>query len=396
MKITRFTGINNVQPAESLLPDKYGATALREAMNVDIDLAGELVRREGLTKVADACADVFEGAGFQLAQAGGDLVRIVSGTPTTVASGIGADRLWCANLPDGRTAWNNGSASGIVGPSTVTGWGVPTPVSAGTIAAQDGAQLFAGKYLGAITYVRADGVESAPAYTDAITLTDGQTIAFTNLPVLAGHTINVYMTHHNGDTLRLAGQTPNDTADSFAFLGTIAQLVRECKTEQTDPAPAGRILAVWRGHALVADGPILWGSRHIDFEHFDLDKDFKPFSADITAVIPVQEGVFVGTEQQLVFLRGQNFRELAFERASNTPVVLGSGVNVPGRWLQRGDADAGQGECGLCIAAGSIVACYQDGFTAALTERSYSTDATEVSAAFRVRRGIPQYVAVPR
>lgn len=397
MKITRFTGINNQLPEERLTHDpKTGTIALVEATNVDIGLAGEVRRRDGFSEAVDASQHsyLWEAEGFTLAVRDGDLVRLVDGNYTTLAADV-AGPVRYATWPDGRVAASDGTSAWLVGLETFTQHGVPTPLSAGNATGESGGFLPAGTYSWQVSYVRGDRVEGAPLLSSVtIDLTDNQKFTLADLPALTGFTIKVSLTHHNGGVLRLAGETADDTVDTFTYDGKLEGLVRESQTEHTDPAPGSSYLGFWRGRALAAVGKFLFASRHADPEHFKFDQDFKAFGANITMVQPVDGGIFVGTASELAFLGGSTWDALTYSRRIAAGVVPGSGVLVPGDSLKRGEGVAGPGDCFMAICGGHIVAGYQDGACAILTEDVYRTDAISAEATFRVTDdGIAQYLA---
>lgn len=396
--IRSFLGLNNVLPAERQTIDaKHGTTWLAEARNCDIGLSGEISRRGGYSSLsATKHFNVWQASGFKLATvgAGGDLTNVDSGA--VLHAGLGHARVWYLNLPDGRTAYSNGTSCGIVTAAARTPWGPPIPASAGTFTEVSGS-LHPGNYRHAITYVRtADGFEGPPLYAGAPSAVaggdDGGGFSLASLPTLSGYRINVYLTTHNGGQLFLAGST---TTSMFSFTGRNDQLVKLCPTEFLDVAPAGRLLAFWRGRAYVAVGSVLYASKPDRWELFDLrNQDFKRFPDTITLVQPVEGGIFIGTTTELGFMRGAEFDKLTWSPLLKGAVVLGSGVTVPGKHLQRGQGLAGQGDCMLCIAGGAITAGYPDGSVAAMTRESYKTDAVEVAATFRLTdAGFPQYLA---
>lgn len=381
----KFLGLNNVQPAEQL---KAGELTL--ASNVDIDLALKPRRRKGYTlPSATVHKNVWQADGFKLATrgAGGDLVNV--DTNTVLHAALGHTRVWYVNLPDGRTAYSNGTACGVVSASARTTWGVPIPASVGSAANTTGS-LAAGDYQWSVTHVRAsDGRESGPAYSaGAVTVANGG-IAFSSLPVLAGHSTRVYLTSHFGGERYFAGTA---VAGALTYTGPNHLLQLRCPTEFMRPAPAGKLLAFWRGRALVAVGPVLYASRPHQHELFDMRRDFKQFPADITLVQPVEGGIFVGTGEELGFMAGSQFDALSYSRRVAGAVALGSGVTVPGKKLRIGQG-VEQGDCMLCLAAGVITAGLPSGAVVALTDGRYTSAATEVWATFREIDGIPQYLA---
>ena len=128
-------------------------------------------------------------------------------------------------------------------------------------------------------------------------------------------------------------------------------------------------------------------------ESFDYLRDFKQFTSPITLIQPVDDGVYVGTTTELVFMAGSEFDKMTYRQVLAGPVVLGSGVQVPGDLIRSGQP----GTAMLCIADGVICAGFNGGNLARLTEGRYQTDATEVAATFRMLPGrIPQYLAIPQ
>jgi len=389
LKFESFTGINNVSPSHRLKNSE-----LTVAANIDIGLRGELKRRSGYTQVLGTChKNLWQADGFMLATVdGNDLVAIApNGDRTTVQAALGPARVWYCNLPDGATAFSNGSINGLTAGAAATAWGVADPASSGALTEVAGS-LYPGTYMYSLTHVRlSDGRESAPLVSIPYNLTTGG-ITLTGLPTRAGHKTNVYLTSHNGDQALLAGSTTNSV---FAFTAAHDTLVLPCRTDNLMPAPVGTVLAFWRGRALVAVGPTLYASLPGQWEMFDPRRDFKQFSADITAVQPTDEGMFIGTEKELAYLDGSEFDKLVYSRVVSGPVVLGSGVAVRGELIKQGDG-MGDGEAMICIADHGIVAGFSSGKVERLTEGVYSTSVTEVFATFRKVNDVPQYIAIPQ
>lgn len=379
----KFTGLNNVLPRERLSPSE-----LFVASNVDVGLDGQVSRRKGTSSLNGAAhRDVWEGDGFRLVVRGNDLVNAADGT--VLHAGIGtAHRVWYCNLPDGRTTYGNGVVNGVVTAAARTTFGVPLPGTVGS-AADVAGSLFPGDYQYSLTYVRAsDGLEGGPAYGAPVTIAAGG-LSLTSLPTLAGHSINVYLTSHFGGQSYLAGNTAGST---FSFTGANKDLVLPCRTDFMYPAPLGTVCALWNGRVLLAVGPVLYASQHARYELFDLRRDFKQFSGDITAIVRVDDGIYVGTTKELAFLAGAAFDKLTYNQVVDAPVVLGSAVSVSGEHVKFGDA-AGHGQAMICIADGMLTAGFSGGQISRLTEGRYVTSVTEVAATFRIVDGIPQYIA---
>lgn len=382
-----FSGINNV-----LHTSRLGESDLAVALNVDFGLTGEASRRSGYMRIdADAHTNLFQTAGFSLATIGinGDLTSLDSGA--VLYPSLGHNRIWYVALPDGRVAFSNELIAGVSNGAQTTKLGVPIPTSVGALTEIAG-DLYPGEYQWQITYSRqADGKEGGPAYSQPEKVSTGG-IFLSGLPVAPGYRINVYLTSHNGGPAFYAGSTENGL---FSFIGNNSALVQPCRTDFMEPAPAGRCLTSWRGRVLVAKGSVLYASRPNGWEDFDIRRDFKQFEAAITAVVPVDDGLYVGTETELAFLSGSTWDTLSYRRVLDGRVVLGSGLPVSGDLIKQGDG-VGSGNAMMCIAGGGLVAGFNGGGVIRMTEGRYHTDAVEVFSAFRVVNGVPQYVGVMR
>lgn len=381
LTIKSFAGINNVLPSVRL-PDSAQAVAT----NVDFGLSGEVSRRGGFAKTADDCHEsIHQGDGFMLAVQDGDLFAV--GGPLLYQS-LGNSRVWYCNLPDGRAAFSNGFINGVTDGASLTKWGNPVPASVGAVTDIDG-DLFPGEYRYALSYVRkSDGLEGGVIHSAPFQVSGGG-VFLSGLPVEPGYSINVYLTSQHGGSFYLAG---NATGGVFSFTGSNDSLVLPCKVESVSAAPVGTVMALWHGRVLIACGNVLNASLPFRHEQFDLERDFKQFTAPITLIQPVDDGLYVGTTSALYFLAGSSFDNLAMSQVLEAPVVLGSGVCAPGELIVVGDGK-GSGTAMLCIADKGIVAGFNGGQIVKLTEGTYETLATEVFASFRKVGGIPQYMA---
>lgn len=383
----KFTGINNVVPAEHLKD-----TELVAASNIDISDEGKLLRRQGYTlAIAECHRNLWEGPGFKLAtNLHGALVAIVGTTETDVFPAIGHDRVWYCRLPDGRVVFSNGLIDGVTAGGAATDLCVPVPEQSGEAMSIPGA-LNPGTYQWCITHVRdADRLEGGTTFGGVFDVTEGG-ILLAGLPVLEGYSTNVYLTSANGDAFYLAGNT---MGPSFSFSAKNDTLVLPCYNQFMTAMPVGILHCFWRGRLLAAVGNALVASRVDQWHLHDPAKDVKRFSAPITLIQPVDDGVYVGTEQELVFLSGTTFDALAFVSSIAGRVVLGSGVSVPAEKI---GSDQRKGRAMMCIAGREICAGFASGSVDAITAGRYESaeSITEVFAAFREVRGIPQYLATP-
>ncbi len=382
-----FTGINNVLPEH-----RMSSKDLVQAQNVDIGLTGEIVRRGGYAEVSELChKNLHQAPDFMLATCGSDLTAIhPDGARHIIHPAMAPERVWYCDLPDGRTTYTNGLIHGVTDGVTGVERSVPLPASLGAPDAAFGA-LHPGQYRYHLTHVRlADRLEGPALSSQPITIAQGG-LRLDGLPVLEGHATNVYLSGQDGEGAYLAGVA---TGGTFEYTGNNATLVLPCRTLGAQPFPVGTITAFWRGRVLVAQGEVLWASRP-SAPHLADWRDFKPLGAAITAIQPVDDGVYVGTTQDLIFLGGTTWDALAFVPTRRGPVVRGSGVAAPGGRLKLGDG-TGAGTAMLCIAGGEIVAGFAGGQTTSLTGNRFRATPAEVCATFREVGGIPQYLAVPQ
>lgn len=382
-----FTGINNVLPEH-----RMASGDLLQAQDVNIGLTGEVMRRDGLTLLSEQChKNLHPANGFMLATCGSALTAIhPDGERHMIHPALGSARVWYCDLPDGRTTYSNGLIHGVTDGRSGVERSVAMPESLGQPDACFGA-LEPGQYRYSLSWVRLSDRIEGPAISSApLALAQGG-LRLDGLPELEGHALYVYLSGKDGEGAYLAGTA---MGPSFEFTGSNTALVLPCRTLEAEPFPVGTVTAFWRGRVLVAQGNVLWASRPMA-PHLSDWRDFKPFPAPITAIQPVEDGVYVGTQQDLVFLAGTEWEQLAYVPTQRGPVVLGSGVSAPGHRLKLGDGTGG-GQAMLCIAGGEVVAGFGGGQTSSLTANRYRTAVKEVSATFREVNGIPQYLAVPQ
>lgn len=389
LKFGSFTGINNTAP-EHRVP----AAGLHAAVNVDVGLTGEMTRRDGYRSESELChKNLWQAAGFMLATVGGVLTAIhPDGGRQVVHPAFGAERVWYCNLPDGRTTYTNGLLHGMTFGAAGTDWSVPS-VPTDPLPEQGAAfgALYSGAYRVFLTHRRlTDGAESPAAELPGFQVSDGG-LRIDGLRCAEGHEVLVYLSGLDGEGAYLAGSTQGD---SFVFTGANADLVLPCRTVGAVSFPVGTYTAHWRGRVLTAVGNTLWASRAAT-PHLADWRDFKPMASGITGIAPVGNGVFIGTEHALVFLRGDSFDTLQYSETARGGVVRGSMVLAPGPRLKRGEG-AGDGPAMVCLAGGEVVAGFADGGTFELSNGAYRNTPSEVAATFREVRGVPQYLAVPQ
>lgn len=384
----QFTGINNVLPQY-----RMGDRDLVVARDVDIGTTGEISRRGGYTQLSDEChKNLWQGQGFLLATRGSVLVALhPGGDERVIHPAIGHhSRVWYCNLPDGRTTFTNGFTHGVTNGYWGDDRGVAQPDSLGAPDTAFGG-LHPGQYRYYLTFSRdSDKLESPAIASEPFAITEGG-LRLDNLPVRERHTLSVYLSGADGEGAYFAGSTDGRSIEIRDLNPTFTP---PCRTVGAMGPPVGTVTAFWRGRVVVAQDDVLRASRPMA-PHLSDWQDYKPMRSRITAVCPVYDGIYVGTDEDLFFLGGETWDQLALVRTNAGPVVLGSGIEVPGDQIGMGEG-TGSGQAMICIAGGEIVAGFAGGQVSSLTRGRYRTEVKEVWAAFRDLPGVgPQYMALP-
>lgn len=100
-----------------------------------------------------------------------------------------------------------------------------------------------------------------------------------------------------------------------------------------DPPKATEIEA-FHGHIYLACGKVLWKTKLFAYNYVDQNAGFYQFEHEITLLMAVDDGLYVGTTQGLYFLLEERilmrtFKSLKLDRVIDCEVVRGSGVVVP-------------------------------------------------------------------
>ena len=319
-------GIDKLSDETSLQPGTW-----RSAVNVDISRAGQLGVREGFTRIATG---EYHSAWYALqnrlllASKGGAIYSIntASGAATQlIATG--------SNAPVGYCEYNGNlyivNQAGLFirpkGSTTTRPCGIPTP-SLPTIAASANGGLVAGKYAVAISVIDANGEESGTCAPQRIELTANGGIQLTNLPIVSGARIAVFVTTTNGDQLYEYTQAPATLSSHLISAIPTGALAR---TEYLTPFAGGYSVRWHTGRLYVASGDTLWYSDPFT-PHLTLTStNFVQFTGTISFVEAVQSGIYVGDERGVWFLDGGDPTKFVLKHMSGCRAIPGTSVIVP-------------------------------------------------------------------
>lgn len=350
--LPRFSRIRNNISAERL-----GDGELVDAVNVDLDDAGAPSLRDGYEPLefsglpvhslwadGDDCLFRIDAQGFTL------LSRMTldsEGAPaiTFVCNGLtpGAPMSYAAH--NGSVYMSDGAKSLVVN-DVVRTWGLPVPeiqVEA------TGGQLPPGRYLVSATYVDEQGRESGAMPGVEVDLPGGGGILVT-IPDAppdgffaedgeqAPTTIQrdafkvVYCTTANGEVLYEAGGTTHGTTTALVSSDTL-NFQRPLSTMFYGPPPPGDIVAIWRGHAFIAVGPLVFYSAPFGLEWFRGDQYWQ-FESAVTMIAPAEDGIYIGTETQTLWMAGMTPEAMTVVQRHDQGAVRGSLTQIPIMALQ--------------------------------------------------------------
>jgi hypothetical protein len=160
--------------------------------------------------------------------------------------------------------------------------------------------------------------------------------------------------------------------------------------------PQATLIAQYSGRIYMAYERTIWVTELYNYSLVDKTKNFLQFEDNITLLMPVQDGIFVGTEGGLVFLKGV-FGKMSYNQINSDPVLRGSGTYVPVELVhpQAKNGPLPTGEAAVFMAACGICAGFDGGSCYNLTyDRVMFPGATSAAALFRQQDGANTYVAV--
>lgn len=386
-EFTQFKGLRNSVDSRDFDPGD-----LEVALNVDCDDGLNVARRYGFGTVVVAGVDrsLFATGPICLGVGSNTLKQILSNYGTvTLKSGLTAGRdLSYAPVAD-RVYWSNGVDLGCVHEGGNRSWGLPVPAL--PTAATTGGDLPDGTYQFAVTYIRSDGQESGAARAGTIALTAKGGISLSAIPVADDAAIvakAVYVSTRNGSTLFRAGLITNATT-TFA-VRELGDPAAPLTTQFLSAPPAGEFIGYSGGYMLVAKENRIYPSEPYAPELFDLRKAI-PFLDRITMIAPLDDGTWLGTDSEVIWLPGTTPETWDYKAAADYGVIPGTMSYADGELLGDG---SGAGEQivyfttkqGICVgrSGGKLIN---------VTESRFNFPAQPTGAGVvRRHRGILQYV----
>lgn len=386
--IEGFKGLRNTVPAES-----FEMGDLEAAVNVDLNDTGDIMRRKGNSpvRVAGSWHSVFASGSTCVGVQGTTLYRINPDYSTlALRNDMALNRPVSYSAIAGRIYYSNGAQNGIIENSVNRSFGLDIP---GTPSASFfPGRLPAGRYQFVFTYNRSDGQESGAGLAGAIDVPAGGGVNLTNIPVSADPTVvskTLYMTKANSATmLRYAVY---GAAVTSALVLDDKPTTAALRTQFLGPPPPGDIVVHYRSYVLVAHGRMLYPSEPYAPELFDLRKGI-PMETRITLVGCMTDGIYLGSEDQIVWVMGETPEKFTYNAKADYGVV--PGTLAFGSMSQVGKGDKGEmvafwmSQRGICMGL-------DGGEFKNLTEARFSYPVGDRGAGIvRRHQGMNQYIGV--
>jgi hypothetical protein len=337
-QLDAFSGVrNDVSPERFDSPHrKTGMTDLLTGTNIELDETGKPYRRLGTTAI-DATSTHSLWANDELAyMVRGGTMRQLNPDMSITDLGIPVSGNKVSYRRVGNDVFfSDQLTTGVVGTNGYRPWGIVTP--AAPIVTLGAGDLRPGNYLIAITYVRRDGAESGSSPFHMYTLAAYGGFAVT-LPISTDPLVNqvrIYLSDGNGELpYKVATLTNSGSTANIVALPQDRDL--PLRTNLCGPPPAGQIVGYYKGHTFVAEGAFLWYSLPYQYELFHRATGFMGFTSPIKTFSAVTDGIYIGTEDDVSFLRGDDPAQFSREVKAPYGAVLGTECELPPYYFDDG------------------------------------------------------------
>lgn len=99
-----------------------------------------------------------------------------------------------------------------------------------------------------------------------------------------------------------------------------------------DP-PTGTLVEHYNGRLYVAQGNTLWFSEPLGFGVFDLTRGVIPYASNIRMIRAVDDGLFISTENRVVFLSGSGPNDFSQIQVAAYPAIEGTDAKFHGDYM---------------------------------------------------------------
>ena len=269
---------------------------------------GHWEARPGMSKVADAnisCLWYSERFSETFAIQGNDLVLVSPAwTYTVIAPKVGTEASFIdlndvvvIATPLALYEWNG---------KTLLPLALADPAAPFAMPQEDGG-LPAGTYAVAISYRRKDK-ESAVSEAVFVEVSEGGGITLvlpdTSMLEPSATHLSIYASHPNGGDLYEVQRVPVGTPQTQIVSGmTYGKLSAH---RFLSAMPTGKVIRFWKGRLVTCSGNTLRFSEPLNYHLHDIRHGFVQLPARVTFVEPVDNGLWVGQTDGVIFLSGKD------------------------------------------------------------------------------------------
>lgn len=321
-RFNQFNGIRNTVPPQQISAGGENGTDLAAAVNVDVNDAKRLKRRAGSASFSAGAADSLFSDGVTALFRRGNALRQLLDDGSDVVLRSGVNNRIAYGEANGAIFWSDGVVNGRVDNGVDGPWGVEVPDRQPDYAAAVGGNLPRGRYLYAVTYLR-DGEESGTGPSGETAEIEG-TIEFSNVPVPSDADGKaLYISRPNGQELYRVLTLPV-SATTASYSGDTTDLSVRLETQFKQPPPPTSIIAEHYGRMLLGVGRHLVYSDAYRPGLYDPVRQAYTFASAVTLIAPVRNGVYVGTETEIVWLAGNDVSAASRSRLAGYGAIPGT------------------------------------------------------------------------
>lgn len=364
-------GIRNVVGAEQL-----DAKELAAAVNVDVGDKGRVHRRVGQSSFSTGAADsLYAWDGIAVFRRSNVLRRLYpDGSSVALVNDV--TQPVCACGVGNRIYWSDGLLTGVIVAGEAQAWGIVPPLTQATYAAVSTGNLPLGRYRYAVTYLR-DGIESGTgaASETIVDIEGGITLSSIPVPTDADEKA-IYLTRPNGRELYRAMVLPAATTTA-TYSGDTTNLGALLETQWMQNPPPAACLAEHNGRILLGVGHHVLFTLPYRDDLVDPVRMSYRFDSAVRLIAPVQGGVYVGTDNAIEWLAGDDIETAQRDVKATYGAVPRTLTYVDGSFLGKVQL---AGRCALFATQEGLCAGGQGGQFVNLTFDRYSYPAADAGA----------------
>lgn len=332
-------GIDQLSDETNLLSDDTnGITAIREGINIDVDVEGNVSRRGGYTKKLTGAGyhSLYESVRGWLMLCYKQQLGVYNEVTEvfTALTTMAENYLTSFAELNGNIYFVNPGHKGMIraDETAVRTFGVSLPdITPGFAVSVNGA-LTAGTYGVTFSIVNAIGEESPLAPLMVLTLTEQSGIQGTLFSIVSGYKYRIYMTTTDGTELY---QVAEFDADRASYLISEDNVGRRPATQYLSHMPFGYTIRAHSSRLYIATNDFVFYSEQFLPHLTNAAHNFLPTTGFTTMVQPVDTGIFIGDQTGVRFYKGEDPSTFEVEDVSTEIVVFGTAVAVPGAFLPK-------------------------------------------------------------